>query len=74
MSPKKARKGGRFRAPIFVVTHFVTQIILHCLTEFLPNLGLCHLHENDQNQNDTLDRVVNQGVHLQSHDNLVYTV
>jgi hypothetical protein len=26
LSPKKARKGGRFRAPIFVVTHFVTQI------------------------------------------------
>ena len=26
LSLKKARKGGRFRAPIFVVTHFVTQL------------------------------------------------
>ena len=74
MSPKKVRKGGRFRAPIFVVTQFVTQIILHCLSEYLPNLGPCHLYENDQDQDDTLDRVVNQGVHLQSQDNLVYMV
>ena len=29
LSLKKARKGGRFRAPIFVVTHFVTQIWLY---------------------------------------------
>ena len=28
MSLKKARKGGRFRAPIFVVTHFVTQLFV----------------------------------------------
>ena len=28
LSPKKARKGGRFRAPIFVVTHFVTQLFV----------------------------------------------
>ena len=27
LSPKKARKGGLFRAPIFVVTHFVTQLL-----------------------------------------------
>ena len=42
-----------------------------CFSELLSDLGPCHLHENDQDQDDTLDRVVDQGVHLQSHYDLI---
>ena len=49
----------------------LSDLISVCLSELISDLRSCHLHKDDKDQDDTLDRVVDQGVHLQSHYDLI---